>query len=94
MPRRGATCCASMAPSWCCTAITSEASLHWLPGREHRIPVIGVPSASGAPEGGHEEPSGYNLYEIEGASGAWRCTMISRGWRDGSFGRDRPAGAV
>jgi hypothetical protein len=47
--------------------------------------VIGVPSASGAP-GHHDEPAGYNLYEIDGASGAWRCTLISRGWRDGGFG--------
>jgi 3',5'-cyclic AMP phosphodiesterase CpdA len=62
-----------------------EASLHWLPGPQIRIPVIGVPSASGAP-GRHDEPAGYNLYEIEGAWGAWRCTMVSRGWRGGSFG--------
>ena len=61
-----------------------EASLHWLPGPDVRIPVIGVPSASGAPIG-HEDPSGYNIYEIEGAAGAWRCTAVSRGWRDGSF---------
>jgi 3',5'-cyclic AMP phosphodiesterase CpdA len=61
-----------------------QASLHWLPGPDHRIPVIGVPSASGAPAG-HEDPSGYNIYEIEGAAGAWRCTTIARGWRDGRF---------
>ena len=57
-----------------------EASLHWLPGPQVRIPVVGVPSASGAP-GHHDDPAGYNLYEIEGAWGAWRCTMIARGWR-------------
>ena len=62
-----------------------EASLHWLPGPQLRIPVVGVPSASGAP-GRHDEPAGYNLYEIEGAWGAWRCTMIARGWRNGGFG--------
>jgi 3',5'-cyclic AMP phosphodiesterase CpdA len=62
-----------------------EASLHWLPGPQLRIPVVGVPSASGAP-GHHDEPAGYNLYEIEGAWGAWRCTMIARGWRNGGFG--------
>ena len=62
-----------------------EASLHWLAGPQLRIPVVGVPSASGAP-GGHEDPSGYNIYEIEGAWGAWRCTAITRGWRDGTFG--------
>ena len=62
-----------------------EASLHWLPGPQLRVPVVGVPSASGAPER-HDEPAGYNLYVIEGAWGAWRCTMVSRGWRGGSFG--------
>jgi len=59
-----------------------EASLHWLPGPQLRIPVIGVPSASGAPGRAHDEPAGYNLYEIEGAWGAWRCTLIQRGWRE------------
>jgi 3',5'-cyclic AMP phosphodiesterase CpdA len=62
-----------------------EASLHWLPGPQLRIPAIGVPSASGAP-GHHDDPAGYNLYEIEGVSGAWRCTMIARGWRHSGFG--------
>jgi 3',5'-cyclic AMP phosphodiesterase CpdA len=62
-----------------------ESSLDWLPGPQLRIPVVGVPSASGAP-GHREDASGYNLYEIEGAWGAWRCTMIARGWRDDGFG--------
>ncbi|MEA3024803.1 MAG: hypothetical protein QOF91_88 [Alphaproteobacteria bacterium] len=61
-----------------------KASLHWLPGPQIRVPVIGVPSASGAPER-RDDPAGYNLYEIEGAWGAWRCTMVSRGWRGGGF---------
>ena len=61
-----------------------ESSLHWLPGPQLRVPVIGVPSASGA-AGRHDESAGYNLYEIEGAWGAWRCTMVSRGLRDGGF---------
>src|SRR5258707_812556 len=61
-----------------------KASLHWLAGTSPRIPVVGVPSASGAPER-HDEPAGYNLYEIEGAWGAWRCTAISRGRRGGGF---------
>jgi 3',5'-cyclic AMP phosphodiesterase CpdA len=46
------------------------------PGRS--IPVIGVPSASEAPPGRHD-PAGYNLYWIEGGSGAWRCELVSRG---------------
>lgn len=61
-----------------------EASLQWLPGPKIRIPVVGVPSASGAPER-HDDPAGYNLYEIEGAWGAWHCTMIMRGWRGGGI---------
>jgi len=56
-----------------------ESSLVWLPGPEHRIPVIGVPSASGSPDY-HDDPGGYNLYEIDGEPGAWRCTLVSRGW--------------
>ena len=32
-----------------------------------------------------DDPAGYNLYEIEGAWGAWRCTMVSRGWREDGF---------
>lgn len=61
-----------------------EASLEWLPGPHLRVPVVGVPAASGAANR-REEPAGYNLYEIEGAWGAWRCTMVSRGWRGGGF---------
>jgi len=57
-----------------------EASLAWLPGPQSRIPTVGVPSASGAP-GHHDDPAGYNLYEIDGAPGSWRCTMVERGWR-------------
>ena len=56
-----------------------EASLAWLPGPQQRVPVIGVPSASGSPDF-HYDPAGYNLYEIDGEPGAWRCTMVSRGW--------------
>ena len=59
-----------------------EALLHWLPGPQARVPVIGVPSASGAPGRAHDEPAGYNLYAIEGAWGAWRCTLIRRSLRD------------
>ena len=58
-----------------------EASLHDLPGPQSRIPVVGVPSASGAP-GKHDEPAGYNLYEIEGAPGGWRCSMVVHGLRN------------
>ena len=55
-----------------------EASLKWLSGPRYLIPCVGVPSASCAP-GHHDDPAGYNLYEIDGEAGAWRCTAISRG---------------
>jgi 3',5'-cyclic AMP phosphodiesterase CpdA len=50
----------------------------WLDGPNGRIPAIGVPSASEAPPGEHD-PAGYNLYRVEGSSGAWRCEVIMRG---------------
>jgi 3',5'-cyclic AMP phosphodiesterase CpdA len=49
-----------------------------LAGPNGPIPAVGVPSASAAltsPDG----PAAYNLYRIDGAAGAWRCEMISRG---------------
>jgi 3',5'-cyclic AMP phosphodiesterase CpdA len=58
-------------------------SLNWLDGRQGRIPVVGVQSAS-APRAGHEDdPAAYNLYRIDGRAGSWRCEMITRGLRDG-----------
>jgi 3',5'-cyclic AMP phosphodiesterase CpdA len=53
-------------------------SLRWVDGRRHRIPVIGVPSASEAMPRKHDS-AGYNLYRISGGPGAWRCELISRG---------------
>jgi hypothetical protein len=55
-----------------------ERALIYLEGPKHRIPVVGVPSASEAPPGKHD-PAGYNLYRIDGAAGAWRCEIVSRG---------------
>ncbi len=64
-------------------------SLVWLEGPNGRIPAIGLPSASAAPDGGHE-PAGYNLFEIDGTPGAWRCTAISRGLsHDGTMSEQR-----
>lgn len=54
-------------------------ALNWLDGPNGRIPAVGVPSASAAATA--EEPAAYNLYVIDGAPGAWRCEMISRGLR-------------
>jgi 3',5'-cyclic AMP phosphodiesterase CpdA len=42
------------------------------------IAAVGVPSASEAPPGEHG-PAGYNLYRIDGCTGAWRCEAIARG---------------
>jgi len=55
------------------------AMLNWLEGPDgSRVPAVGVPSASAAP-GTARNAAGYNLYAIDGAPGAWRCEMISRG---------------
>ncbi|MGP0092823.1 MAG: metallophosphoesterase family protein [Xanthobacteraceae bacterium] len=61
-------------------------SLVWLDGPGHKIPAIGVPSAS-ARDAQHV-PAAYNLYRIDGAPGAWRCEVVSRGFRgvQGSIG--------
>jgi 3',5'-cyclic AMP phosphodiesterase CpdA len=48
-------------------------------GPEGPVPVVGVPSASNSP-GGHKPAGRYNLFGIEGESGAWRCQMIERGY--------------
>jgi 3',5'-cyclic AMP phosphodiesterase CpdA len=61
-----------------------EGTLNWLDGPDKRIPAVGVPSASGAP-GHREAAAGYNLYEIDGVPGAWRCTMVNHGLRDGGM---------
>jgi len=54
--------------------------INWLHGpKGTRVPAVGVPSASSAP-GRDKDPAGYNLYRIDGARGAWRCDMISRGF--------------
>lgn len=59
-----------------------EHSLAWLPGPRSSIPVVGVPSASGA-RGCHDDPAAYNLYQIDGAPDARRCTMVTRGLQPG-----------
>jgi 3',5'-cyclic AMP phosphodiesterase CpdA len=53
--------------------------LNWLNGPNGaRVPAVGVPSASAA-WGMSKDAAGYNLYAIDGAPGAWRCELISRG---------------
>jgi 3',5'-cyclic AMP phosphodiesterase CpdA len=52
--------------------------IHWLEGPRRPVPAIGVPSASATPRAG-KDAAAYNLFRIEGAPGAWRCEMESRG---------------
>jgi len=60
------------------------ASLNWIEGPREPIAAFGVPSASASSNGEHT-PAAYNLYRIErGASGAWHCEMVSRGYAAGS----------
>lgn len=48
-------------------------SIASIAGADGPIPVVAVPSASVGLDGGHEHPAAYNLYEIAGTPGAWRC---------------------
>jgi 3',5'-cyclic AMP phosphodiesterase CpdA len=53
--------------------------LNWLDGPNGtKVPAVGVPSASAAPGTG-KDATGYHLYRIAGAPGAWQCELISRG---------------
>ena len=66
--------------------------LNWLAGPNGaRVPAVGVPSASAAP-GTSKDAAAYNLYAIDGAPGAWRCEMTSRGI-DAAGAVDATAGA-
>lgn len=60
-------------------------SLIWIGGRDARVPVIGVPSAS-VSASAQKRAGAYNLYLIGGRPGAWTCEVVSRGLR--------PSGAV
>jgi 3',5'-cyclic AMP phosphodiesterase CpdA len=55
-------------------------ALGWLAGDGGRIPAVGVPSAS-AGAGTKHHTAAYNLYEVGGSAGAWRCEVVSRGLR-------------
>lgn len=45
-------------------------TLHWLDGRDGRVPVVGVSSASEAP-GGKRPASGYNMISIDRQDAGW-----------------------
>ncbi len=53
-------------------------ALVWLRGPQHRVPVVGVPSASALPRPG-KDAAGYNLYRIDGEPDRWTCEIESRG---------------
>ena len=56
-----------------------EHMINWLDGPNGtRVPAVGVPSASARP-GADKHAAGYHLYRIDGARGAWRCELVSRG---------------
>jgi 3',5'-cyclic AMP phosphodiesterase CpdA len=46
-------------------------TLFWLDGRDGRVPVMGISSASQG-HGGHKPAAGYNLFHIDGERGDWR----------------------
>ena len=48
------------------------------------VPVICVPSASQGPgKNAHKPPARYNLFDISGEPGNWRCELIERGYERG-----------
>ncbi len=55
-----------------------HATLRTVPGPEGPIPVIGAASAS-VGLSGRKPPAAYNLFDISGTGGAWRCSFIERG---------------
>lgn len=53
--------------------------LNWLDGPNGtRVPALGVPSASAVARR-RKDGAAYNLYRIDGAPGAWRCEVVTRG---------------
>jgi 3',5'-cyclic AMP phosphodiesterase CpdA len=53
-------------------------ALTWLEGPRHTIAAVGVPSASAQAPHRREHAGGYNVFHIDGTSGAWRCEVITR----------------
>jgi 3',5'-cyclic AMP phosphodiesterase CpdA len=56
---------------------THQPTMNHIHSRDGKAPVVGVSSTSQSP-GGHAPPAGYNLFEISGAPGAWRCDVQYR----------------
>jgi 3',5'-cyclic AMP phosphodiesterase CpdA len=53
-------------------------ALVWLDGPQHKVPAVGVPSASAQAPHGDEDGAGYNVFRIDGQDGSWRCEMVAR----------------
>ncbi len=52
-------------------------TLHYIAGRDGKVPVVGVSSTSQSP-GGHMPAAGSNHFEISGKPGAWLCDVQFR----------------
>lgn len=62
-----------------------QSTLRWLEAYKGRIPVVGVPSASGRP-GFHAPAARYNLLRFEPAGAHWRIALVGRQYQgDGSL---------
>ncbi len=61
---------------------THIASVGKIDGPNGPVPVVGVPSASNAPGGKRHPAAAFNLYEIDGKAGVYRCTMRSFGYTE------------
>jgi 3',5'-cyclic AMP phosphodiesterase CpdA len=53
---------------------THQPTVNHIDGRDGKVPVVGVSSTSQAP-GGQMPAAGYNLFEISGKPGTWRCGL-------------------
>lgn len=57
-------------------------SVSTIAGRDGKIPVVGVPSASNAPGGAHHPGAAFNLYRIDGKRGAFTLNMREFGFTE------------
>src|SRR5690606_22430288 len=56
-------------------------SVVMIDGRDGKVPVVGVPSASNAP-GGRHPAAAFNIYRISGTPGRFSCHMTEFGFTD------------
>jgi len=57
---------------------THEATVNWIAGKDHAIPVVGVAAAGQSP-GAQKPAAQYNLIEISGEAHAWRVRLTRKG---------------